>query len=154
MRRSLPRRFMRAGSYRGLDRGPFRSPRHLIRLPCQLVRERDFRLVGDCIMNLSTSGLLVMPSDPVLTGQRLILSFELGGQWIDAEVSVARVAHGRRPGERTRGLGLELEHVDGATRRHIADVLESFPIAPPCWRPGRRSTLDALQRLVRGQVCA
>jgi len=149
MRRSLPWRFLRAGSYRGLDRGSFRSPRHLIRLPCQLVRERDFRLVGDRITNLSTSGLLVMPTDPVLTGERLILSFELGGQWIDSEVSVARVAHGRRPGERTRGLGLELEQIDKATRKHIADVLETFPLAPPCWRPGRRSTVDALQRLVR-----
>jgi hypothetical protein len=92
--------------------------------------------------------LLVAPADPVLTGEHLLLSFEIGGEWVDAEVTVSRVAHGRRPGERTRGLGLELEHIDRPARRLIARAVEALPIAPPYWRPGRRNTLEALRQLI------
>src|SRR5688572_31070776 len=88
-----------------------RSPRRAARLACQLVRERDFRLIADRIIDLSPRGLLVGPADPVLTGEQLLLSFCLPGStyWIDGEAVVTRVVHGRRPGEYSRGLGLALE---------------------------------------------
>ena len=40
-----------------------RATRHSVRLECQVVRERDFQLVADRIVNLSTSGILVSPAD-------------------------------------------------------------------------------------------
>ena len=57
---------------------PARRPsRHTVCIDCQVVRERDFRLVADRVENLSATGLLAGPADPVLTGERLIVSFRL-----------------------------------------------------------------------------
>ena len=127
----------------------YRPIRHLVKLPCQLVRERDFRLVGDRIVNLSSSGLLVTPADPVLTGERLLLSFQWpGSDWVDAEVRVARVMHGRRPTEFGRALGLEFVSIEPQMRRLLARELERLPVVPPSWRPGRRNTRAATRRLI------
>lgn len=127
-----------------------RTPRRLIRARCQVVRERDFRLVADRAVDLSPSGVLVMPADPVLTGERVILSMQLPHvpYWLDAEAVVARVLHGRRPGEHTRGLALELDGISGFTRFMIEQSLRYLPPAPPSFRPGRRSSDGILSHLV------
>jgi hypothetical protein len=109
-----------------------RMPRHLMRLPCQVVRERDFRLIADRVENLSLTGLSVSPAEPVLTGEKLIVSFRLPheGIWIDAEARVMRVIHGRRPGEDQRALGLAFEDVDITLQLAIARELAHLPPAP------------------------
>jgi hypothetical protein len=121
-----------------------RSARHTVKVPCQVVRERDFRLVADRIVDLSESGLQVMPADPVLTGERLIVSFRLPRSrlWIDAEATVARVVHGRRPGEYTRGLGLVFDDLGRLSRYVLRGALRTAPPTPPGMRPGRRTTLS------------
>src|SRR5438445_56001 len=83
-----------------------RALRHAVQISCQVVRERDFRLVGDRIVDLSTSGMLVTPADPVLTGERIIASFRLPNStyWIDVDATVARVVHGRRASAHRRGV--------------------------------------------------
>jgi hypothetical protein len=117
-----------------------RATRHSVRLECQVVRERDFQLVADRIVNLSATGLMVSPADPALTGERLIVSFRIphSGQWVDAEATVARVVHGRRPGEYTRGLALELENVEEIPKMVLGRALGRCPPAPPGHRSGRR----------------
>ena len=117
-----------------------RSTRHTVGLNCQVVRERDFKLIADRIVNLSASGLVVSPADPALTGERLIVSFQIphSGHWVDAEATVARVVHGRRPGEHTRGLALELENVEDIPKMILGRVLGRCPPAPPGHRSGRR----------------
>lgn len=117
-----------------------RAVRHAVRLECQVVRERDFRLVADRIVNLSESGLLVSPADPALTGERLLVSFRIphSGYWVDAEATVARVVHGRRPGEHTRALALELEQVEDIPKLLLGRALRRCPPAPPGHRAGRR----------------
>jgi hypothetical protein len=121
-----------------------RSTRHTVKIPCQVVRERDFRLVADRIVDLSLSGLKVMPADPALTGERLLVSFRLPRSriWVDVEATVSRVVHGRRPGEYTRGLGLEFEGLEGISRLMLKRLLGMAPPAPPGQRPGRRSTVS------------
>jgi hypothetical protein len=96
------------------------------------VRERDFRLVADCVVDLSPGGAMVGPADPVLTGERVIVSFPgVRGAWIDAEAVVARVVHGRRTGEYTRSLGLSFENLDPESRAALAQLLAvSVPTAP------------------------
>lgn len=117
-----------------------RPTRHSVRLPCQVVRERDFQLIADRIVNLSETGLLVSPADPALTGERLIVSFQIphSGYWVDAEATVARVVHGRRPGEYSRCLALELENVDAIAQMLLSRALVRCPPAPPGHRSGRR----------------
>ena len=120
-----------------------RAVRHSVRLDCQVVRERDFRLVADRIVNLSASGLVVSPADPALTGERLIVSFRIphSGDWVDAEATVARVVHGRRPGEYARALALELENVEEIPQLLLKRALGRCPPSPPGHRPGRRGVV-------------
>jgi hypothetical protein len=127
-----------------------RLPRRLLRQRCQVVRERDFKLIADEVVDVSASGALVMPADPVLTGERVILSFQLPHSlyWVDAEATVTRVLHGRRPGEYTRGLALELDGMSGLSRFMLERALRHLPPAPPRYRPGRRENSSLLAGLV------
>ena len=117
-----------------------RHTRRQTRLACQVVRERDFRLVADTIANLSQTGLLVTPADPVLTGERLLVSFQVPGSsfWIDTEATVTRVVHGRRPGEYSRALGLEFDPLPPAAKLALERSLGRLLPVPPGARPGRR----------------
>jgi hypothetical protein len=112
-----------------------------------VVREKDFRLIADRLENLSVSGLAVSPAEPVLTGEKLIVSFRLprAGVWVDAEARVTRVIHGRRPGDEGRALGLSFESVDEVAQRAIEAELSLTPIAPP----GRSLRDDHAQRITR-----
>lgn len=129
-----------------------RPARHTVNVNCQVVRERDFRLVADRVVNLSRNGILVAPADPVLTGEKIILSFPspTGSGWIDAEATVARVLHGRRPGEFRRALGLEIEALDAESQQALEDCLKRVPPSPPgvrAWSSKRARRIDS--RLVR-----
>lgn len=126
-----------------------RSPRRVTRLRCQVVRERDFRLVADRVMDLSATGVLVGPADPVLTGERVFVSFELpeGRGWLDATATVQRVVHGRRPGESTRLLGLRFEELGPYDRYRLKRALEQRPPVPVQARPGRRQARFSLAAL-------
>jgi hypothetical protein len=77
--------------------------------------------------------MLVAPADPVLTGERLIVSFRLpeSGSWIDAEAVVSRVVHGRRAGESTRALGVAFDALDPEARRALELCLRHAPPVPP-----------------------
>ncbi len=127
-----------------------RTPRRLLRQHCQVVRERDFQLIADRVVDLSPSGALVMPADPVLTGERVILSFQLPHSmyWLDTEAIVTRVLHGRRPGEHTRGIALELDQISGLNRFMLERALRYLPPAPPSYRAGRRENPSLLSSLV------
>jgi hypothetical protein len=113
-----------------------RTTRRTAVFECQVVRLRDFRLIADRVENLSASGILVGPADPVLTGEPVIISFRVPGlaDFIDAEAVVRRVVHGRRPGETRRALGLELLDLADYSRRLLAAFLRRLPPAPPDYR--------------------
>jgi hypothetical protein len=108
-----------------------RAFRHAVDLRCQVVRERDFRLVSDRAVDLSTDGLLATTDLPVLTGEPVLVSFRVprSARWIDAEAIVTRVEHGRRPGDRGRRLGLAFRHLDGDARVHLFQQLRALPPA-------------------------
>jgi hypothetical protein len=110
-----------------------RPSRHTVAICCQVVRESDFRLIADRISNLSVTGALVTPADPVLTGERLILSFRAPrwGVWVDTEATVARVVHGRRRGEYSRALGLHFDRIDPFARFVLEHNLRWLPPVPP-----------------------
>jgi hypothetical protein len=120
------------------------------------VRESDFRLVADRIENLSAFGMLVTPADPVITGEKLIVSFQLPGstKWVDTTATVVRVSHGRRPNETSRKLGLQFDTLTPSDRFQIRKVLEGKPLAPPGGRPGRRDASRVTELLVRGSSLA
>ncbi len=129
-----------------------RQSRHRVRIPCQVVRLRDFKLVADSIENLSLGGLLVGPCDPALTGEPLYLSFRLpkSGQWVDTDAVVARVIHGRRDEDHARQLGVKLERLCPASRQAIRQQIQDTPPMPPTPRPGRRDITPLVRRLTMG----
>jgi hypothetical protein len=95
-----------------------RAFRRYVRLDCQVVRDFDFQLVGDLALDMSTRGMLVRASKrkvggkrvrPVLTGEEVVISFKAprSNVWFDAQGVVARVLHGRRPGDYGLSYGIE-----------------------------------------------
>jgi c-di-GMP-binding flagellar brake protein YcgR len=108
-----------------------RAFRHAVSLPCQIVRERDFRLVASSALDLSTGGMLVPTDVRVLTGEELLVSFRVprSPRWLDAQAVVARVVHGRRPGERGRSLGLAFLELDEGDRQLLFRQLRTAPPA-------------------------
>jgi hypothetical protein len=112
--------------------------RRFVRIDCQVVREHDFRLVGDLALDLSTRGMLVRARSRVLTGEELLIAFRppRSNQWIDAQGTVARVVHGRRPGDLGLAFGIEFH---GMQRDHEELLFQQLRgmLAPDAMRPPR-----------------
>jgi c-di-GMP-binding flagellar brake protein YcgR len=106
-----------------------RAFRRGVLVSCQVVRERDFRRVAQLGLDLSTDGMLVATRDVILTGEELIVSFRapMSNKWFDAQATVARVIHGRRPGDRGRCLGLSFHGHDGDWQRQLFAELRGLP---------------------------
>ena len=121
------------------------SRRNVIRrevtLPCQAVREHDFVLIGDRAIDLSTEGMLVPLKRKVLTGESIIVSFQIPGLWIDTEAVVARIVHGRRPGDDGLAAGLLFDRLAPAARAALAGYLHDRREPLP-----RRGPMAALRR--------
>jgi hypothetical protein len=117
-----------------------RALRRGVRVDCQVVRERDFALVGRCGLDLSPLGMLVLAEAPVLTGESLLVAFRLPRStwWFDVEATVARVVHGRRPGDAGRCVGLEFEALDRSLEYFLHTALQG--VAPPL--PKREARID------------
>jgi len=117
-----------------------RALRRAIGVECQVVRERDFCLVGSRGVDLSPKGMLVMSQEPVLTGEPVIVSFRLprGLYWFDSQATVARVVHGRRPGDGARCFGIEFETLDPDHQWFLGLALRGTP--PPL--PRREPRVD------------
>jgi hypothetical protein len=116
-----------------------RAVRRAVRVDCQVVRERDFKLLGDWAVDLSPDGMLVVTRDVVLTGEEVIVSFPIPRTRVivDVEATVARVVHGRRPSDRhRRALGLSFESLDPDQAHLLRSQLHRIPPPLPA-RPPR-----------------
>jgi hypothetical protein len=115
-----------------------RVTRRAIRVECQVVRERDFRLIASHGVELSPTGMLVATVEIVLTGEPLLITFRLPRteRWFDSEGTIARVVHGRRPGDRGRCLGVEFDNLDSEAKWLLARALRDVP--PPVPKRERR----------------
>ncbi len=117
-----------------------RALRRAMRVDCQVVRERDFRLLGTFAVDLSPLGMLVIAHEPALTGEPVIVAFRLpkSEHWFDTQATISRVLHGRRPGDGRRSFGLEFEPLDTAVAWHLRATLRGVP--PPL--PNREPRVD------------
>jgi hypothetical protein len=111
--------------------------RRSVRVDCQVVRERDFRLVGSRSIDLSPAGMLVMLQEPVLTGEPLLVAFRLprSDYWFDSEAVVARVLHARRPGDLCRSFAVEFESLDAGAQEFLGRTLRGTPPPLPMREP-------------------
>jgi hypothetical protein len=112
---------------------PRRAFRRYVRLDCEVVREHDFRVIGNLALALSEHGMLVTTRERVLTGEEVVLAFKppKSNRFVDALGYVARVIHGRRPGDRSRCLGIELVDMSQADRHHLWESLRGLPAPEP-----------------------
>ena len=93
--------------------------RRSVETRCEVVRERDFKLVGTRVLDLSTRGLLLETDQAILTGEDLFVSFKspTSDRWYDCTATVARVLHGRRRRDQRRAIGVAFD------RLHVLDEL-------------------------------
>jgi hypothetical protein len=121
-----------------------RSFRRYVRLDCQVVREHDFVIIGDLALDLSTQGMLVRAKRRVLTGEEVVVSFKPPrcNRIFDACATVARVIHGRRPGDYGVCLGLEFHAVDRDDQALLFEHLRGMS-PPDALRPPRPLLMSA-----------
>jgi hypothetical protein len=114
-----------------------RIVRRAMRVECQVVRERDFRLLGSHAVDLSPMGMQVMAQERVLTGEPVLVAFRLPltSFWFDAEATVARVVHGRRPGDTGRCFGLSFEALGEDVAAFLRRALRGVPPPLPMREP-------------------
>jgi c-di-GMP-binding flagellar brake protein YcgR len=106
-------------------------------LRCEIVRERDFRLISRELVDISRTGARLITHEAILTGEELIVTFsdDRGRIFVDAEAEVVRVVHGRRPNdrlERTRGartLGIRFSALPGESESHLETMLGALTVA-------------------------
>lgn len=130
---------------------PFRASfRRYVRIDCQVVREIDFRLIGDLALDLSTKGMLVRARERVLTGEEVVVSFQLprSNTWFDAQGVVARVLHGRRPGDYGLSFGIEFVNLTHDDELILFEHLRG-KAAPDAQRPPRPLVASPSERLIR-----
>ena len=127
-------------SLKFVHRNDRREVRRAVGLTCQVVRERDFRLVADQALDLSPDGMLVSSDHDLQVGESLIVSFKATqlGLWFDTEASVARIIKGRRPSDRGAGIGLSFSTLDRVKRLILRGHLRRVP--PPL--PRRTQRID------------
>lgn len=121
-------------SVRWVRRNDRREVRKGLRLPCQVVRERDFRLVADTSLDLSPSGMLVPSTHFMERGENLIVSFQAThlGLWFDTEATVARLVEGRRAEDRgITGIALQFTSLEPVKRLILRGHLRRVPPTLP-----------------------
>lgn len=114
--------------------------RHAVHVDCQVVRERDFKLIGRRTLDLSTTGMLVQADEDVAIGESLIVSFRAPrtDRYVDAEAIVTRVVHGRRRGDLGPALAVTFTQIDRASFTTLKTALRRMPGT----RAQRRSRID------------
>lgn len=105
--------------------------RRRVQSSCEVVRTRDFKLVGTRVLDLSAKGMLLETDLSILTGEELIVSFKSPAEdrWFDCEGSVARVVHGRRRADPCRALGIAFDTIDPWNELLLCEHLRSAPLA-------------------------
>jgi len=135
---------MRASPFASVRATRRTATRRDVVLPCQAVRERDFRLVADRTLDVSADGLLLPVRESLAAGETLIVSLPIPGMWIDAEATVTRVVQGRRPSDDGLAIGVLFHAIAPSSRAALAAYLHGKP--PPLPRRG------PLARMRRGEA--
>lgn len=109
--------------------------RRAVQLDCQVVTERDFKLIAQRSLDLSEDGMLVLADRlvGVEMGEDVIVSFRAPRtqRWIDAEATVVRVGHGRRRGDVGPVLGLEFAWIPERARALLTASMLGLPFPEP-----------------------
>lgn len=115
--------------------------RHAVNVACEVVRERDFKLIGLQTFDVSMTGMLIESlREEVYVGEELIVTFRppQTDRWVDAEAIVSRVISGRRRGDNGPAVGLLFTSMDRSSFVTLKTALRRLPPA----RARRPSRMD------------
>ena len=78
-----------------------------------------------------------MAQERVLTGEPVVVSFRLprSSCWFDTEATVARVVHGRRPGDLGRCFGVSFDTLEPDVQAFLRRALRGVPPPLPMREP-------------------
>lgn len=114
-----------------------RAIRRAITIDCEVVRERDFKLVGRKSFDVSTDGMLVSTDLDIEPGDELLVSFKaMYGVHIDTEATAARIVRGLREHDHGPCVGVHFKGLDPVARHILRGSLRKVP--PPLPRRARR----------------
>lgn len=125
------------------------APRHAVHVACEVVRERDFKLIGLETFDLSLTGMMIESlRDEVHVGDEVVLTFRPPqcARYVDACGVVVRVIAGRRRGDNGPAVGILFTEMDRASFINLKTSLRRLPPA----RPKRQSRMDyaAIARMI------
>lgn len=128
---------MKDGLWTASDR---KALRRRVRVPCQVVREDDFTLIGDACLDMSLQGMRVRALKQVPIATPVLVSFRVpdSGVHMDLSAVVSRIARGRRRGERSATLGLTFIDMTQVESVILGARLKGVP--PPA--PARHLRID------------
>ncbi len=106
-----------------------RALRRAVGFDCQVVRERDFVLLGERGVDLSTDGMLLPTDAQAVLGEELLVALRVPGtqRWIDTFATVARVVRGGRRGDHGRAIGLVFDALSADDNRLLRWALRRHP---------------------------
>lgn len=127
------------------------ASRRTVRLGCEVVRTRDYRLIGRKMVDLSTDGLQILAEDEAMLHEDVEVFFRVpySGVHLLAEGHVARVIRGKRPGDNGPSYGISLGGLHPDAMRALRGAQNRFPPTIP-WRP-RRVDYAATIRAIAAQ---
>ncbi len=110
-----------------------KAARHMVDWQCQVVRERDFRLIADRAWDASAGGMLVPAESEAAIGEELIVSFQSPehGIWFDLDARVARLIRGNRRTDKGAAFGIEFAQSKALDRLLLRSVLHKKPKPHP-----------------------
>ena len=125
-----------------------REVRRAFSMSCQIVRERDFKLIAEAAVDVSSDGMRVRTDLDLEPGENVFVSFRATelGIWFDTEAKVARVIHGRRPGDDGKSVGLRFSTMERVKRFILRNPLRRVP--PPVPRRSQRIDWSATVRSI------
>jgi hypothetical protein len=115
-----------------------KASRRTVRLGCEVVRTRDYSMIGKRMIDLSTEGLQVIADGHVTLGESVEVFFRVpySGVYVLAEGEVARVIRGKRRGDDGPAYGIKLAPLHPDAERVLSAASLRFPPTLP-WRPRR-----------------
>ncbi len=125
------------------------SPRHAAHIPCEVVRDRDFKTVGLELFDLSLTGMMIESlREDVSVGDEVVITFRppQTARYVDACGIIVRVIGGRRRGDNGPAIGILFTELDRASFITLRTALRRLPQA----KPKRQSRMDyaAIVRMI------
>jgi hypothetical protein len=117
-----------------------REIRRALRLHCRVVVPYGKAIIADTSYDLSPEGMLVRAIEPLSVGDEVEVAFRATdlGIWFDTEAHIARIVHGRRPGDHGKCYGLRFDSLSAVQRLILRGHYRRVP--PPL--PKRVQRID------------